>query len=310
MAPDSPNETVLFSGSSTTSAPIPTQPQPMPVQPSTVPVTPVFQPQPFAQPSAPVQPSPSFSAAPQTHVTVLPAAEPAAEYQPSPALVQMGVVAPPPVTQPTQAEFAPTAAPSTTTLSAAVEEPSDPDEFELDESKFAFGPDGAIYVHQPLVLLILRIVGISIAFWFIAWLGQTSITYMVEHFPELLPDFVASTFVGSTFFRIAFVIYLALVIGIFLVWRSIYFEISKKEVTVHSGIIIKQAKVLKRIGISIRGISFTHTLMGQIFKYVTINVGSELLGGISMTISDDQNTIDLLNATLKPGEVKETNKIF
>lgn len=167
-----------------------------------------------------------------------------------------------------------------------------------------------IVLHQPLSLLIVRLIGVTIVYFVVLWLLHSVLVALLGVFPELAPNYPVNDFLGSPMFFWGSILFIFIVIGIILRWWTIFFQISSSEVVAHSGIIIKQAKVLKRIGISVRQIEIKRNLLGMLLNYVTIEIGSEVMGGVSMTISDRAATLQTLTDALKPGEVLQTKKLF
>lgn len=167
-----------------------------------------------------------------------------------------------------------------------------------------------IFLRQPVSLLIVKLIGISLAYYFVLWLLHSVLVALLGVFPELAPGYPVNNFLGSPMLLWGSILFIFIVIGIILRWWTIFFQISSSEVVAHSGIIIKQAKVLKRIGISVRQIEIKRNLLGMLLNYVTIEIGSEVMGGVSMTISDRTATLQLLTDALKPGEVLQTKKLF
>lgn len=165
-------------------------------------------------------------------------------------------------------------------------------------------------IRQPLAYLLVRLIGVGLAILLATWVLHASWSFLVNHFPFILPELEPGPFWRSPLFFWSIIIYLGLVIGIFIWWRSIFIQISPDQVVMHSGIIIKQAKVLKRLGINIRSIQLSRTPLSTLLNYLTVEIGSEIMGGITMVIADDQATILTINEALKPGEVNEVKKFF
>ncbi len=167
-----------------------------------------------------------------------------------------------------------------------------------------------IILHQPVSLLIVRLISISLFYYLVLWLVHRVIVALLGVFPELVPGYPANDFIGSPLLFWGSILFILIVIGIILRWWTIFFQISSSEVVAHSGIIIKQAKVLKRIGINVRQIEIRRNLLGMLLNYVTIEIGSEVMGGVSMTISDRPESLQMMTDALKPGEVLQTKKLF
>lgn len=167
-----------------------------------------------------------------------------------------------------------------------------------------------IVLHQPVSLLIVKLVGISLFYFLVLWLLHRVLVALLGVFPKLVPDYPVNDFIGSPLLFWGSILFILIVIGIILRWWTIFFQISSSEVVAHSGIIIKQAKVLKRIGISVRQIEIKRNLLGMLLNYVTIEIGSEVMGGVSMTISDRPESLQMMTDALKPGEVLQTKKLF
>lgn len=165
-------------------------------------------------------------------------------------------------------------------------------------------------LHQPVSLLIVRLISLTIFYYLILRLLHSIAVKLLELFPTLAPNYPVNDFVGSPLFFWGSILFLLIVIGVILRWWTIFFQISNTEVVANSGIIIKQAKVLKRIGISVRQIEIKRNLLGMLLNYVTIEIGSEVMGGVSMTISDRAADLQMMTEALKPGEVLQTKKLF
>lgn len=204
---------------------------------------------------------------------------------------------PAPVSAPTELSDAPTDLQTEPELIAANESP-------------LTGATTPTRVGQPVSLLLFRLVLAGVFFYLALWVLYRSSNFLINFFPQILPDFTSQPFFSSSLFFWGTIIFLLIMLGMYLWWRSIYIMISPSEVVVHGGIIIRQQKVLKRVGISIRSIELRRTLIGTILNYVTVEIGSELLGGVSITISDDEETLATITTALKPGEVNETKKFF
>lgn len=199
---------------------------------------------------------------------------------------------------------------SDTVLETAPAPNSEADSVSNDVIGFNQNSGEVIVLHQPVSLLIVRLVGIGLFYYFVLWLIHRVLVALLGVFPKLVPGYPVNDFIGSPLLFWGSILFILIVIGIILRWWTIFFQISSSEVVAHSGIIIKQAKVLKRIGINVRQIEIRRNLLGMLLNYVTIEIGSEVMGGVSMTISDRPESLQMMTDALKPGEVLQTKKLF
>lgn len=167
-----------------------------------------------------------------------------------------------------------------------------------------------VKLRQPRSLLILRLIVGGIFFFFSMWVLFKTWHLLARTFPQILNNLEPSSFIGSPIFIWGTFIYILWAIGIYLWWRSIYIRISQSKVVVHSGIIIRQQQVLKRLGISIRSIELRRTFLSTLLNFVTVEVGSEILGGVVIVIDDNEQTLQTITSALQPGEINETKKLF